>query len=60
MISIIDGKKTYIVSVMGAALGLLQACGVAIPPWAYVLLAGIGGICLRSGIRKSETAKDRK
>jgi len=51
----IDGKKTYIVAIVGGILVGLQLYGVAIPEqvWTVLGLLGLGSI--RSAITKSES-----
>lgn len=46
------GKRTYIVAIIGAILGLLTAFGVVIPEWVYAILAAIGLGSLRAAIKK--------
>ena len=50
------GKKTYLVVAATFLVGGLQACGVEIPEWVYVLLAAAGGASLRAGVKKSGPA----
>ncbi len=55
MIEFLKGKKTYIIATATFVLGGLTALGVAVPPWAYSLLAAGGLTSLRAGMNRSET-----
>jgi hypothetical protein len=50
----LDGKKSYIVSVVIFVLGGLQAVGVNIPTEVYAILGSLLGASLRAGIGKVE------
>lgn len=45
------GKKTYIIAIIGAVLGLLQVFGIFVPDWVYAILAAIGLGTLRAAIK---------
>lgn len=53
ILAFLQGKKTYIIAVVGAVVSLLLACGVTIPDWAWGLLGFLGLGALRSGVNKS-------
>lgn len=53
ILDLIDGKKSYIVAFLTAALGLLQAFGIVIPEWALYILAGLGIGSLKHAVAKS-------
>ncbi len=53
MIEWLKGKKTYFIVAATFVVGGLQACGVEIPGWVYVLLAAVGGGALRAGVDKA-------
>ena len=57
MLTWLSGKKTYIVAVAIFVLGGLQASGIAIPEYVYVLLGALGITTLRSGVKKDAGAK---
>jgi len=48
----LDGKKTYIIAVIAAVVGLVQAFGVQIPEivWVFLTAAGLG--TLRASVPK--------
>lgn len=48
----LDGKKTYIVAIIGGILGILTACGIVIPEYVYVILGALGLGSVRSAIGK--------
>lgn len=51
----LEGKKTYIVALVAAIVGLLQGgFGVEIPEWANYVLAALGVTTLRSAVAKAE------
>jgi len=55
MLNWITGKKTYIVAVAVFVLGGLQASGIAIPEYVYVLLGALGITTLRAAVKKTES-----
>lgn len=52
MLAMLEGKKTYIIAFIGAALGLAEAFGVTIPPVVLTVLGFLGMGTLRAGIAK--------
>lgn len=54
---LLQGKKTYIVAIIGAILVGLQMAGVSIPEGAWTLLGLLGLGSLRSAIGKIEPPK---
>lgn len=48
-----DGKKTFIVAIIGAVTALLVASGVNIPDWVWLLLSALGLGSLRSAVGKT-------
>ena len=48
----LEGKKTYIVAIIGAILGLLQIFGIVVPEWVFAILAAIGLGTVRAAIKK--------
>jgi hypothetical protein len=52
----LNGKKTYIVALLTALVGLLEASGVIIPGWAWPILAALGIGTIRHGVT-TEAAK---
>ena len=50
--SFFSGKKTYIVCAVGGILAGLQAYGIVIPEFVFVLLSAVGMGTLRSSITK--------
>lgn len=48
----LEGKKTYLVVVITFILGGLQACGVEVPEYVYIMLAASGFGTVRAGIGK--------
>jgi hypothetical protein len=57
MLASLQGKKTYIIAFVGAAVALAEAFGVAIPPQVYAVLAFLGIGTLRAGVAKAEVAQ---
>lgn len=51
----LQGKKTYIVSILIGVGGILMAQGVVIPEYVWVILSALGLGAVRSGIDKSGT-----
>jgi hypothetical protein len=47
----LDGKKTYIIAIIGGILGLLTACGIVIPEYVYVILGALGLGTLRAAVK---------
>ena len=52
-IGFLKGKKTYFVMAATFIVGGLQACGVDVPEWVYILLAAAGAGALRAGMGKT-------
>jgi len=48
----LQGKKTYIIAILVGVGAALQAMGVSIPEYVYILLAALGLGAVRSGITK--------
>ena len=48
--SFLDGKKSYIVAIIGGVLGLLTAMGHPVPEWVYTILAAAGLAAVRSSV----------
>lgn len=48
----LDGKKTFIIAIIGAVTALLVASGVVIPEWVWALLSAAGLGALRAGTKK--------
>ena len=51
------GKKSYLVALITAILGLLQAYGVNVPEWIHPILGALGLATLRAGVAKNEPPK---
>lgn len=47
----LEGKKTYIIAFVSAAVGLAGAFGVVIPEWANYILAALGVSAVRAAIK---------
>ena len=50
MLQALEGKKSYIIGFVGAAVALAQAFGVEIPPVVLQVLGFLGVASLRSAI----------
>jgi len=50
----LKGKKTYIMMIATAGLGIAVAMGVVIPEWVWAVDAAMFGGALRLGIAKAE------
>lgn len=50
----LEGKKTYIVAVIGALLAVAAAFGIVIPEWVLMLLGALGLTTVRAGIASTE------
>ena len=48
----LDGKKSYITSIIIAVVALLDASGIIIPNGVYVFLTAVLGVSIRSAIPK--------
>jgi len=48
----LSGKKTYIIMIVTAGLGLAMAFGVVIPEWVWAIDAALFAGALRAGIAK--------
>ncbi len=49
----LKGKKTYLVAVATAVVGVIAAFGVVIPVWVWPVLGSLGLGFLRSGINNT-------
>lgn len=54
ILELLDGKKSYIVALAVATIGILVAFGVEIPEWAYSILAAFGIVAAKSAVKKTE------
>jgi small-conductance mechanosensitive channel len=54
ILEFLSGKKTYIVAVVVAVIGLLQACGVDLPESVITILAAFGLASVKSAVKKAE------
>lgn len=52
IIDALNGKKSYIVAIVVAAIAGAQALGYTVPEWIYVLLGAAGLGSVRSAIDK--------
>ena len=55
MVKIIEwlkGKKTYIIAIIGAILGLLPVFGITVPEPVYAVLVALGLATVRAAISK--------
>lgn len=52
MLASLEGKKTYIIAFVGAAIALAQAFGVEVPESVLGVLAFLGIGTLRAGVAK--------
>ncbi len=52
LIEWLKGKKTYIIAIIGAIAGVLQAFGIVIPEFVYAILAALGIATVRAAITK--------
>jgi len=53
----LKGKRTYIIAIATAIVAILdviQVFGVKIPSEVYMILASLGGVSLRAGVKKSQ------
>lgn len=48
----LQGKKTYIVAVLAGVAATLNALGIVIPEWVYIVLGALGLGAIRSAITK--------
>lgn len=48
----LNGKKTYITAIVIGVCAALQASGIEIPEYVYVLLGAFGLGAVRAGIKK--------
>lgn len=46
----LDGKKSYIISIIAGILGILTAMGHPTPEWVYIILGAFGLGAVRSAI----------
>lgn len=53
MLESLQGKKTYIIAFIGAAITLAQVLGVEIPPAVLQILGFLGLGTLRAGVAKA-------
>jgi hypothetical protein len=47
-----DGKKSYLTSVVIALVAVVDALGVIVPDWVYILLTAVLGVSIRSALPK--------
>lgn len=47
----LEGKRTYIVALVTAAMGLLEASGVSVPGWVVMILGATGLYTVRAAIK---------
>jgi len=50
----LKGKKTYIMTLITAGLGLAAAFGVVIPEWLWAIDAAMFGGAMRAGVEKGK------
>ena len=50
----LSGKKTYITMAAAFVCGGLEAAGVHVPEYVYVMLASLGIVFTRNAIKKGE------
>ena len=50
----LNGRKTYLVAIIGGILGLLQAIGHPTPDYVYIILGALGLGAVRSAIGTTE------
>ena len=48
----LSGKKTYITAIVIGICAALQAAGIVVPEYVYVLLGAMGLGAVRSGLKK--------
>jgi hypothetical protein len=48
----INGKRTYIIAILTGVFGVLQAFGIVVPEFVYIILAAFGLTFVRSAIKK--------
>lgn len=53
IISWLEGKKTYIVALVGAVLAFAEAMGYSVPGWVPALLSALGLGTLRAAVAKT-------
>jgi branched-subunit amino acid transport protein len=53
MLAMLEGKKTYIIAFLGAALTLVMEFGIEIPPVVLQVLGFLGLGALRAGVTKT-------
>ena len=60
ILAFLDGKKTYIVAVAMAVLGLAEGMGwFVVPEWIWPVAGGLGLTTLRSGVKGvAQSVKD--
>jgi hypothetical protein len=52
VLTVLEGKKTYIVAFLAGAIGLFQAvAGVAVPEYVYLILSALGLGAVRNSIK---------
>lgn len=54
IIEFLSGKKTYIIALVVAIIGLLQACGVELPDSVLTILAAFGLASVKAAVKKAE------
>lgn len=50
LISWLEGKKTFLVALVGAGLAFAQASGYVVPEWVFALLGSLGLTTLRLAV----------
>jgi len=53
LIAFLEGKKTYIVALIGAALAFANAIGYVVPEWVFPLLGALGLGTLRAAVSRA-------
>lgn len=53
MLKFLTGKKTYIIAILIAVGGILEAFGISIPTYVWPILGGLGFGAVRAGINKN-------
>lgn len=55
----LQGRKTYIVSGIAVALGVMQAFGVPVAPVVWPVLGALGLTTLRAGVTKADNKAEQ-
>lgn len=61
IIAALKGKRSYIIAISTAVLGILQGLGLfTVPDYVYVLIASAFGITIRAGVNSvADTVKPK-